>query len=76
MKPQEQIPYGYQRKTKGKLLPGDQVWMPKYRQFRTPDTQAFSLTVRDYLCVIERIPIVPRRGYHVHRSDLAGAWDG
>lgn len=60
-RPEDWIPYGYQRKTKGKLFPGDQVWMPKYRSFRAPDTQAFSQNVRDYAYVVERMPSVPAR---------------
>lgn len=54
IRPQTQIPYGYQHKTRGKLQPEDRVWMPQYQAFRTPDTQDFSRSVRDYQCVIER----------------------
>lgn len=55
-KPVTLIPPGYRQKIKGKLAPDDQVWMPKYGQFRTPDTYGFSQKVKDYQCVIERIP--------------------
>lgn len=47
-----EIPAGYRHKTAGRLEPGDKVWMPKWEQFREPETSYFSEKVRDYICVI------------------------
>lgn len=50
---EKEIPYGYQRKSYGRIVAGDMVWMPKYKAFREPMDLNMSDRVRDYAFVIE-----------------------
>lgn len=55
---EKEIPYGYRRKTCGRIVEGDMVWMPIPRAFREPRDLEFSVWVRDYYFVIEMKEVI------------------